>query len=122
MDVSIPDKAYFRIGEVAKIMSVEPHVIRYWESEFKSVKPVRSKSDQRLYRRKDVEALLVIRRLLYEEHFTISGARQQLDRLKSDADDFEKEEQVQSKEMMGGLDRLRLIQIKKALQEIRQIF
>lgn len=122
MDVSIPDKAYFRIGEVAKILSVEPHVIRYWESEFKSVKPVRSKSDQRLYRKKDVEALLVIKRLLYEEHFTISGARQQLDRMKSAADDPGKEEQVQNREMMGGLDRLRLIQIKKVLQEIRQIF
>ncbi len=121
MDVSIPDKAYFRIGEVARILSVEPHVIRYWESEFKSVKPVRSKSDQRLYRKKDVEALLVIKKLLYDEHFTISGARQQLDRLKSSTDESEKEEQVQNKEQMGGLDRLRLIQIKKVLQEIRQI-
>lgn len=121
MDVSIPDKAYFRIGEVARILSVEPHVIRYWESEFKSVKPVRSKSDQRLYRKKDVEALLVIKKLLYEEHFTISGARQQIDRLKSTTDESEREEQVQNKEQMGGLDRLRLIQIKRILQEIRQM-
>ena len=121
MDVSIPDKAYFRIGEVARILSVEPHVVRYWESEFKSVKPVRSKSDQRLYRKKDVEALLVIKKLLYEEHFTISGARQQLDKLKSATDESEREEQVQNREQMGGLDRLRLIQIKKVLQEIRQM-
>ncbi len=121
MDVSIPDKAYFRIGEVARILSVEPHVIRYWESEFKSVRPVRSKSDQRRYRKKDVEALLVIKKLLYEEHFTISGARQQLDRLKSATDESEREEQVQNKEQMGGFDRLRLIQIKKVLQEIRQM-
>ena len=121
MDVSINNKLYFRIGEVARILSVEPHVIRYWESEFKSVKPVRSKSDQRLYRKKDVEALLVIKKLLYDEHFTISGARQQLDRLKSSTDESEKEEQVQNKEQMGGLDKLRLIKIKKVLQEIRQM-
>jgi DNA-binding transcriptional MerR regulator len=121
MDVSIPDKAYFRIGEVARILSVEPHVIRYWESEFKSLKPVRSKSDQRLYRKKDVETLLAIKRLLYEEHFTISGARQQLVKLKSVTEEQGKEETVQNKEQMGGLDRLRLIQIKKVLQEIRQI-
>lgn len=121
MDVSIPDKAYFRIGEVARILGVEPHVVRYWESEFKSVKPVRSKSDQRLYRKRDVETLQVIKKLLYEEHFTINGARQQLVKFKSTAEESGKEEQIQNREQMGGLDRLRLIQIKKVLQEIRQI-
>lgn len=78
MDASIPDKVYFRIGEVSRILGVEPYVIRYWESEFKAVKPVRTRSDQRLYRRRDVEALLTIKQLLYVEHFTILGAKRKL--------------------------------------------
>ncbi|MCK9196480.1 MAG: MerR family transcriptional regulator [Syntrophales bacterium] len=80
MDVSIPDKTYFRIGEVSSILGVESYVVRYWESEFKSVKPVRTRSDQRLYRRKDLEELMIIRDLLYKDHFTIKGAKNQLSR------------------------------------------
>lgn len=83
MDESIPDKTYFRIGEVAKLLNVQPYVIRYWESEFKSVRPIRTRSDQRLYRRQDVLQLLLIRRLLYEENFTINGARKQLQRMRA---------------------------------------
>lgn len=78
MDSNIPDKAYFRIGEVSKILSVEPYVIRYWETEFKTIRPVRTKAAQRLYRRKDIEELLTIRNLLYQQRFTISGAKKQL--------------------------------------------
>lgn len=77
-NINIPDKEFFRIGEVSRIVGVQPHVIRYWESEFKLVKPVRTSSDQRLYRRKDVEILLLIKSLLYEEYFTIKGARKEL--------------------------------------------
>ena len=66
MTVSIPDKSYFRIGEVSRLLGVQPYVIRYWETEFKTVKPIRTRSDQRLYRHKDVEELLMIRKLLYE--------------------------------------------------------
>ncbi len=80
MKGSIPDKTYFRIGEVSRILDVQPYVIRYWESEFKSVRPIRTRSDQRLYRHKDVEELLTIKKLLYEEKFTINGARKQLQR------------------------------------------
>lgn len=82
MDESIPDKAYFRIGEVSSILGVEPYVVRYWESEFKSVRPVRTGSDQRLYRRKDLEQLLVIKNLLYKENYTIRGAKKQISRRK----------------------------------------
>ena len=78
----IPEKSYFRIGEVSKLLGVAPYVIRYWESEFKSVKPMRAKSDQRLYRRKDVEELMAIKKLLYDEKYTISGARKRLVELK----------------------------------------
>ena len=74
----IPDKAYFRIGEVARILAVKPYVLRYWESEFKAIRPQKSRSQQRLYRRRDVELLLRIKRLLYEERFTIAGARRKL--------------------------------------------
>ncbi len=84
MTVSIPDKSYFRIGEVSRLLGVQPYVIRYWETEFKTVKPIRTRSDQRLYRHKDVEELLMIRKLLYEENFTINGARKQLHKLRGE--------------------------------------
>jgi DNA-binding transcriptional MerR regulator len=72
----IPDKLYFRIGEVGELLGVESHVLRYWESEFPSLAPKKSGTGHRLYRRKDVETLLRIKHLLYEKRFTIEGARQ----------------------------------------------
>ena len=72
------DKLYFKIGEVAEIVGVAAHVLRYWESEFSLIKPQKSRSQQRVYRRKDVENLLRIKHLLYERKFTIAGARQEL--------------------------------------------
>jgi DNA-binding transcriptional MerR regulator len=84
MDGSIPDKSYFRIGEVSRLLNVQSYVIRYWESEFKTVRPIRTRSDQRLYRRRDVEELLLIRKLLYEEKFTINGARKQLRKIRGE--------------------------------------
>jgi DNA-binding transcriptional MerR regulator len=77
-DVSIPDKLYFRIGEVSELARTKPYVLRYWETEFPTLKPVKSKSGHRLYRRQDVEMVLEIKRLLYEKGFTIEGARKQL--------------------------------------------
>lgn len=74
----IPDKLYFRIGEVSEILGVEPYVLRYWESEFPQLAPKKSGTGHRLYRRKDVELLLQIKHLLYEKRFTIEGARQNL--------------------------------------------
>lgn len=75
---SIPNKLYFRIGEVADLLEVKPYVLRYWETEFPDVKPSKSKSGQRLYKRRDVEMLVRIRELLYGERFTINGARKRL--------------------------------------------
>ncbi|MCA9686459.1 MAG: MerR family transcriptional regulator, partial [Myxococcales bacterium] len=72
------DKLYFKIGEVAEIVGVAAHVLRYWESEFSLIKPQKSRSQQRVYRRKDVENLLRIKHLLYERKFTVAGARQEL--------------------------------------------
>jgi DNA-binding transcriptional MerR regulator len=74
----IPDKLYFRIGEVGDLVGVEPHVLRYWESEFPSVGPKKSETGHRMYRRKEVELLLKIKYLLYEKKYTIEGARQYL--------------------------------------------
>lgn len=74
----IPDKKYFRIGEVSGLVGVDPHVLRYWETEFKLIRPRRARSNQRLYRRQDVENLLRIKTLLHDEGYTISGARRLL--------------------------------------------
>ncbi len=74
----IPDKLYFRIGEVSKLLGVEPYVVRFWETEFRSLSPKKSGTGQRLFRRKDVELLFRIKHLLYEKKFTIEGARQSL--------------------------------------------
>ena len=74
----IPNKLYFRIGEVSDLVEVKPYVLRYWESEFPDIKPTKSKSGQRLYKRRDVELLLRIKELLYGERFTINGARKRL--------------------------------------------
>jgi DNA-binding transcriptional MerR regulator len=75
----IPNKRYFKIGEVGAITGVEPYVLRYWETEFPSIKPVRAPTGQRLYRKRDVEAVLKIKYLLYEKGFTIVGARKELE-------------------------------------------
>ncbi len=74
----IPDKLYFKIGEASRLLGVKPHVLRYWETEFRVVRPSKTTSRQRLYSRRDVETLLTIRHLLYDEEYTISGAKKKL--------------------------------------------
>jgi len=74
----IPNKLYFKIGEVARLTGVKPYVLRYWETEFTGLGPKKSGTNQRQYRRKDVELVLEIKRLLYEKRFTIEGARKHL--------------------------------------------
>ncbi|HEX5228772.1 MAG TPA: MerR family transcriptional regulator [Bryobacteraceae bacterium] len=75
----IPDKLYFRIGEVSRLAGIKPYVLRFWETEFSSLGPKKSGKGHRLYRRKDVELVLEIKRLLYEKRYTIEGARKYLD-------------------------------------------
>ena len=82
MTVAIPEKQYFKIGEVSEILDVEPYVLRYWESEFKILKPTRTRARQRLYHKKDLELLLEIKHLLYDEKFTIAGAKKRLQEMK----------------------------------------
>ena len=77
-EILIPDKLYFRIGEVSDLADTKPYVLRYWETEFPSLKPVKSSTGHRLYRRPDVEMVFEIKRLLYGDGFTIEGARKYL--------------------------------------------
>lgn len=77
VEIQIPDKMFFRIGELADLVGVEPHVLRYWETEFR-IRPQRSPSGQRMYRRKDISKFLRIKTLLYKQGFTIAGARRAL--------------------------------------------
>ncbi len=106
----IPDKLFFKIGEVADLLSVKTHVLRYWETEFDSLKPVKSRSKQRLYRRQDVETALLIKDLLYRRGFTIAGAKKQL---KSGVTDDVESEQSLSAEQ-------RLVQVKAELLHLRR--
>jgi DNA-binding transcriptional MerR regulator len=73
-----PEKRYYRIGEVAKLTGVKPHVLRYWESEFRWMAPAKSRTRQRMYRQRDIEVVRLLQRLLHEERFTIAGARRKL--------------------------------------------
>jgi DNA-binding transcriptional MerR regulator len=78
LDRPAPVKLYYRIGEVAEIVGVEPHVLRYWETEFRSIRPQKSRKGQRIYSRRDVDKLLKVKDLLYSHGFTIAGARKRL--------------------------------------------
>jgi DNA-binding transcriptional MerR regulator len=79
MDKQIPNKLFFKIGEVCEITDTQPYVLRYWESEFAALAPAKNSSGQRIYRRKDIETVLRIKQLLYEEGFTIAGAKKRLE-------------------------------------------
>jgi DNA-binding transcriptional MerR regulator len=77
-DDELPVKLYYRIGEVSDLVGVEPHVLRYWETEFRSIRPQKSRKGQRIYSRRDVDRLLKVKDLLYTHGFTIAGARRRL--------------------------------------------
>jgi DNA-binding transcriptional MerR regulator len=79
MDKQIPNKLFFKIGEVCDITDTQPYVLRYWESEFPALAPAKNSSGQRIYRRRDIETILRIKQLLYEEGFTIAGAKKRLE-------------------------------------------
>src|SRR4029078_10334849 len=79
MDRKIPNKLFFKIGEVCELTDTQPYVLRYWESEFPALAPPNNSSGQRLYRRRDIETVLRIKQLLYDEGFTIAGAKKRLE-------------------------------------------
>jgi DNA-binding transcriptional MerR regulator len=78
MSQSIPERMYYRIKEVCDLTGVKPYVLRYWEQEFKSIRPIKSSTGQRLYKRRDLEAIITIKKLLYEKRYTIDGAKRYL--------------------------------------------
>lgn len=94
----VPDRLYFRIGEVSAITGVPPYVLRYWESEFPALQPRKSGGGQRLYRKRDVAMILEIKKLLYQERYTVAGARRRL---------TEREERARRMEARAALQRLR---------------
>ena len=109
----IPDKFYFKIGEVSRILNVKPYVLRFWETEFR-LSPAKNQSQHRVYRRQDVETLLTIKRLLYEERFTIEGARTKLK-------EVARERQQMKLELAENPYRIELRQMKKELSRIKAI-
>jgi len=117
----IPDKIYFKIGEVADIVGVKPYVLRYWETEFPEIAPGKSKSNQRLYKRKEVELILKIRDLLYKEKFTIDGARQFLKEGGKKPKGKEKETQITLPLQPAGLPKDFLKTLKKKLFELEKL-
>ena len=108
-----PDKRYYRIGEVSQITGVKPYVLRYWESEFRWMAPQKSRSKQRLYRRRDIDMILLIKKLLYEQRYTIAGARKKLR-------DLGAGRALESGSLVVETDhRARFRKIREELQEIR---
>jgi len=113
------ERLYYRIGEVSRLTGLKPHVLRYWESEFKVIKPYKGGSLQRLYRKKDLELILKIKKLLYEDGFTIAGAKKKIR-------DLEREENKQMKlklfeKRSDGGDRELLAAIREELKGIRKM-
>lgn len=113
MDDKIPDKLFFKIGEVAALTGVKAHVLRYWESEFVQFRLKKSTSNQRLYRRKDIDLVLLLKDLLYEQGFTLAGAKKKLD--EGGADDAEPAPEAFS----GNVCRDLLLEIRKELLALR---
>ncbi len=116
---NIPDRLYYKIGEVSQIVGVKPHVLRYWETEFPMIKPYKKDSKQRLYRKRDLRLLLMIKKLLYEEMYTIAGAKQVLKKLK-EQETGTKERQLYFKFYQENY-KAQLRDIKKELLEIKKI-
>ena len=133
MAVAIPDKQYFKIGEVSEILELEPYVLRYWESEFNILKPTRTRAQQRLYHRKDLDLLMEIKNLLYIDKLTIAGAKQRLQTKKKRAAADRKVIKMRRNEDSGELTGLKndenyvelddfrtlILDIRKELEELR---
>jgi DNA-binding transcriptional MerR regulator len=103
----IPDKMFFRIGDVSRITGVKSYVLRYWESEFKALRPVKNRAGQRVYRKKDVKLVLDIKKLLYDEKFTIAGAKRRIDETRrSKPEAVEPERQASAAELTAVLKKV----------------
>ena len=112
---SIPDRMYFRIGDVAEIAGVQPYVLRFWEKEFDFLAPIKNAAGQRLYRKGDVESVLLIKRLLYLERYSIEGAKKRIKELRKQGGLGD------AKRERGSLDDHKLEAIKLAKEELRTL-
>ena len=117
----IPDKLYFRIGEVSRLAGIKPYVLRFWETEFSSLGPKKSGKGHRLYRRKDVELVLEIKRLLYDKRYTIEGARKYLDTRPREVGTKSSEKHMRPQTDLFGESGPVLDAIRKELSEILQL-
>ncbi len=118
----IPNKLFFKIGEVCEITDTQPYVLRYWESEFPALAPAKNSSGQRIYRRRDIETVLRIKQLLYEEGFTIAGAKKRLEQEMSEKNGVERREEPEEGLPVpaGADDRTRavLLEVRQQLREM----
>ncbi|HPR65008.1 MAG TPA: MerR family transcriptional regulator [Thermoanaerobaculia bacterium] len=112
-DQEIPDRLYFKIGDVCRIAKIQPYVLRYWETEFPQLAPSKSKSGQRVYSREDLDIILKIKNLLYEEGYTIAGAKKQLE-TNQEVDKVEGEDVQQFRNTLGRVLK-QLIEVKKLI-------
>jgi DNA-binding transcriptional MerR regulator len=96
---NIPDRVFYRIREVSSLTGLKPHVLRYWEQEFKDIRPSKSSKGQRLYKRKDLDAIFAIKKLLYDKRYTIDGAKKYLSSQKRLIDEI-RDELIEIKEML----------------------
>jgi DNA-binding transcriptional MerR regulator len=121
MDKKIPNKLFFKIGEVCEITDTQPYVLRYWESEFPALAPAKNSSGQRIYRRRDIETVLRIKQLLYEEGFTIAGAKKRLETEMAGRGNTPQSQAaavVQSEETVDDPTRKALQEVRETLREI----
>ena len=126
---AIPDRLYFKIGDVAEIADLKPYVLRYWETEFPIIAPQKGENGQRVYRRSDVETVLMIKHLLYQERYSIEGARKRINELRAGGElkSFKKEtvapdEDAKAKEQLKQLAGLKRELADMAQVPIRKLF
>jgi DNA-binding transcriptional MerR regulator len=111
----IPDRMYFRIGDVAEIAGVQPYVLRFWEKEFDFLAPIKNAAGQRLYRKGDVESVLLVKRLLYAERYSIEGAKKRIKEMRKQG------ELSEAKRSRGVLDDHKIEAVRKAKEELRAL-
>ena len=124
LGVNIPDKLFFRIGDVADLVGVKPYVLRYWETEFPTLSPEKSNTGQRVYKRGDFEALMMIKHLLYKERYSIEGARKRIRELRSQGEyrKFKEEQVLGTSEKKGTKEYKEMIRkFNKTVNEIQNL-
>lgn len=119
--VRIPDRLFFRIGDVADLAGVKPYVLRFWESEFPMIQPQKSASGHRVYRRTDVETVLLIKRLLYVERYSIEGARKKLKDLKKGGELKQARSEQVAPKVTDAESKERLVELRSLTRELKQL-